>query len=238
MKRKTIKKIIKKVDKRLGSHFLHQLKRIEKFWNNLVFLNVFYSKIGIVRLKCKMGFVKEKRIKLHLGCGNIKKEGYINIDVVKTPATDLIWDITQKLPFQDNSVERIESYHTLEHLPVCLMANINPSYGKKYESIVRLLKEWNRVLKSGGRLIIEVPDFDTLLQEYIKADNGRKEELLTCIYGGFRNKNIYDIHRWGINRYRLTYILREAGFQKFEFQGTKDYHTKFCPCLRVDCIKD
>lgn len=237
MRRKTIKKLIEKIDKRLGSNFLSPAKKIEKVWNSLGFLNVFHRKIGIFKLKYKMNPIKGKAIKLHLGCGNIKKEGYINIDVSKTPATDLVWDITKTLPFKDNSVETIETYHVLEHLSVCLMTNIDPSYGKKYGDIIKLLKEWRRVLKPEGKLIIEVPDFDTLVQEYIKADNRRKEELLTHIYGGFRNKNIYDIHRWGINKYRLIYILRGAGFQKIEFKEAKDYHTKICPCLRAECIK-
>jgi len=237
LNRETIKKIISILDKKLGTGFLKKAKKFQRFWNSLIFLNVFRRKIGLFKLKYKMGLLKEKKIKLHLGCGNIKKEGYINIDAIKTRATDLIWDVTKKLPFEDNSVERIECYHLLEHLPVCLMANIKYSYGQKYEQIIRFLKEWRRVLKPNGKLVIEVPNFDMLVEEYGKADDDRKEEILVYIYGGFRNENIYDIHRWGINKYRLMYILQKVGFREIEFKKAKDYHAKFCPCLRVECIK-
>lgn len=235
MERETIKKIIKKMDQKLGSNFYSRLKRAEDFWNNLAIFDIFRKITGLLKLKFQIK--KGKEIKLHLGCGGVKKEGYINIDVKKTPATDLVWNLTKKLPFENNSVDMIECYHLLEHLPVCLMANINPSYGKKYEDIIRLLKEWRRVLKPGGKLVIEAPDFERIIEEYQKAEDEKKEEFLPYIFGGFRNKNIYDIHRWGVGRYRLAYIFQEAGFQKFEFKEAQDYHIKSCPCLRAECIK-
>ncbi|GAH03733.1 unnamed protein product [marine sediment metagenome] len=58
----------------------------------------------------------EKLLKLHLGCGGAYLEGYVNIDLVKRGVVDIIAD-ARKLPFQNSSVQLIESYHLIEHIP-------------------------------------------------------------------------------------------------------------------------
>jgi SAM-dependent methyltransferase len=124
----------------------------------------------------------EQALKLHLGCGNKRHEGFVNIDCKKTPATDLICDIRQ-LPFENNTVDEIECYHVFEHFPVCLHANVNSEYGHKYATLIMVLQEWKRVLKKDGLLVIEMPDLDKTLEAYLKADEDEKDRLLIPIYG-------------------------------------------------------
>lgn len=175
-------------------------------------------------------------VRLHLGCGTQHLPGYVNIDCKKTQATDLICDIRQ-LPYRDNTVDTIESYHVFEHIPVCLHANVSNKYGDKYASLITVLKEWYRALKPEGNLVIEMPDLDRSIREYLKADEARKEELLIPIYGSYRNGDSTDIHRWGANEHRLRYILEKAGFRYIKFCEATDYHKDLCPCLRVEAIK-
>ena len=175
-------------------------------------------------------------LKLHLGCGEIPLDGYVNMDVRKTPAVDLIGDI-RELPFADDSVETIETYHTFEHLPVCLQTSVDAVYGEKYGALIEVLKEWRRVLKINGLLVIEMPDFDKVLEEYQSATEERKEELLLSIYGSFRNNDDSDYHRWGANEHRWRYMLEKAGFRYIKFCEPQDYHTKTSPCLRVEAVK-
>ena len=174
--------------------------------------------------------------KLHLGCGNQRHEGFINIDCKKTPATDLICDIRQ-LPFENDSVDEIECYHVFEHFPVCLHAAVSKDYGEKYATLIMVLQEWRRVLKKDGRLVIEMPDLDRTMEEYLKADEDEKDGLLIPIYGSYRGCDDTDIHRWGANENRLRYILEKAGFRNINFPPAQDYHVKDCPCLRVEAIK-
>lgn len=80
--------------------------------------------------------------KLNLGCGAKMLPSYLNIDIV--PPADLVWDVTKGLPFDDNSLDRIDADNLLEHLD--------------NKQFMFLMNECHRVLKSGGILWFIVPD--------------------------------------------------------------------------------
>ncbi len=82
-------------------------------------------------------------MKLNLGCGNNKIEGYINCDISKEVNPDKIVNLEKKLPFKDNSIEEIICYHTLEHI----------------KNFIPLMEEIYRILKNDGIIHIKVPYF-------------------------------------------------------------------------------
>jgi len=181
-------------------------------------INLIRQTINILWIKTRymLGIGSKVPLKLHLGCGNCHLEGYINIDIRKTEATDIVCDIV-KLPYPNNSIEVIESYHVIEHLPRHIL--------------VRALKEWWRVLVPGGKLIIECPNFDEVVKEYLEGN----EKRLDSIFGLQRFPG--DYHFFGYNFQRLKIILTQAGFTNICQTQAQDYHTKNEPCLRVECIK-
>jgi len=51
-----------------------------------------------------------KKKKLHLGCGKIIKEGYVNLDIQKLPGVDVIHDLNKfPYPFKDNSFQNLKT---------------------------------------------------------------------------------------------------------------------------------
>ena len=88
-------------------------------------------------------------MKLHLGCGTNKLAGWINIDSVKGCGPDLVHDITQPLPYDDLTIDEILAEDLLEHFD-------------KYMRYV-VFGEWARVLKLGGRITVQVPNFKKIL---------------------------------------------------------------------------
>jgi predicted SAM-dependent methyltransferase len=156
---------------------------------------------------------KPSNLKIHLGCGNIRKEGFLNIDHRVTRATNMLCDI-RKLPFPLESVGFIECYHVIEHIP--------------HPEVPDVLKEWYRILQSGGRLIIECPDFDRAVQEYMTGNESR----LYNIFGLQRFPG--DAHLFGYNRKRLFDLLSKAGFVEIVEAKPTDYHANQEPCLRVE----
>ncbi len=155
-------------------------------------------------------------LRLHLGCGNRHLDGYVNIDFRKTAATDLTCDI-RRLPYPAGSVGVIETYHVIEHLP--------------RHDLPHALTEWHRVLAPGGRLIIECPDFDAAVKEYLEGNARRIDN----IFGLQRFPG--DTHLFGYNFPRLKEILAAAGFIQIERTAPQDYHTGEEPCLRVECTR-
>jgi SAM-dependent methyltransferase len=56
-------------------------------------------------------------LKIDLGCGGAKREGFIGLDYVSAPGVDYVLDLTKdRLPFDDNTVHHVFSAHFLEHL--------------------------------------------------------------------------------------------------------------------------
>lgn len=82
----------------------------------------------------------DKRVNLNLGAGKSYIPGFVNIDISDVAEIQLNLS-EEKLPFEDDSVDMIFSYHTLEHVPNYLFA----------------LSEIYRVLKDGGILLVGLP---------------------------------------------------------------------------------
>lgn len=55
-------------------------------------------------------------MKIHFGCGNDKKKGFLNCDISKNVNPDKVVNLEKKLPFKDNSAEEIILNHVLEHI--------------------------------------------------------------------------------------------------------------------------
>jgi len=206
------------IDNCLKTDLYGRATKLKDAWYASDFLNALRRKINpvLIALRYKIGLYKKTLLKLHLGCGNNQFNDYVNIDFRKTRATDLVCDI-RRLPYPDSSVGLIETYHVIEHL--------------NRHDLPIALKEWHRVLVVGGRLIIECPDFDEVVKEYIQGN----EKRIDNIFGLQRFTG--DVHQFGYNFKRLKKILEEAGFKHIEENKPQDYHIKDEPCLRVDCVK-
>ena len=57
-------------------------------------------------------------LKLDLGCGSNRREGFKGVDFVKTDQTDYVHDLFAfPWPFADSSVEEVNCSHFFEHVP-------------------------------------------------------------------------------------------------------------------------
>ena len=95
-----------------------------------------------------------KLIKLDIGCGKRKKQGFIGIDIDKDSDADIIASVLD-LPFNTNSVDEIYSSHLVEHF--------NPEEVKKFFS------EIYRVLKKGNHASLKV-DTDWTKNRLLRKD--------------------------------------------------------------------
>ena len=205
-------------DNRFHTRVLDRLRLIERIWYRSEILNSVRRKTApiLVNIRHKIGLNQKRPLHLHLGCGKRSLKGYVNIDWRKTKATDLVCNIL-KIPYPDNAVDTIEIYHVIEHLP-------------RHE-LPKALKEWFRVMLPGGQLIIEYPDFDQAVKEYLKGNENRIDN----IFGLQRFSG--DTHLFGYNFKRLRKLLEQAGFTNIKNVIPTDYHVETEPCLRIECSK-
>ncbi len=83
-------------------------------------------------------------IKLHLGCGFNRIDGWEN--------HDLDIDLTKPLPFANNSVRLIFAEHAIEHIT--------------HQEGLRFFKEAYRILENDGVIRLAFPDIERISQKY------------------------------------------------------------------------
>lgn len=87
-----------------------------------------------------------RRVKLNLGCGLHKREGYVNVDMSPACNPDVVLDLERTpWPWPDDSVDAVQLIHVLEHL------------GQPPQVFLAIMKELWRVCCDGATIDIEVP---------------------------------------------------------------------------------
>ncbi len=85
-------------------------------------------------------------MKLNIGCGFNKLDGYINVDQLPECAPDVLWNLEETpWPFAESSIEELVAHHVLEHL------------GQETKVFCAILKELYRLMRHGGLMKITVP---------------------------------------------------------------------------------
>lgn len=189
--------------------------------------------------------IKPTAKRLHLGSGLKAPEGWVNIDGswnawmhqhprlhsllvslqlvteaeadVCWPRNILIWNLRERLPFDDGVFESVYASHLIEHL-----------YRDDAE---RLVEECYRVLGPEGVIRLVVPDLKALAEDYLsqkKCDKGNYpaadsfQEMMMLRskerpkYGPLRAlyhaKADFHSHKWLYDQESLGGLLRQAGF--------------------------
>jgi predicted SAM-dependent methyltransferase len=148
-------------------------------------------------------------IKMNIGCGQEPFQGWLNLDLDPETKADFLWDITDGLPFDNDSCAFIHSEHFLEHLPI--------------QDGVRFLAECYRSLQRGGVLRIAMPSLQETVRQYYENDWANQPWLekygyawiktrAECINISFREWG----HQWLYDFEELDRRLREAGFSRIE----------------------
>ena len=151
----------------------------------------------------------EAPYKLHVGCGHVKLQGWINIDIAVAPeVADVHWDITRPFPIEGASCSHIYHEHLLEHLSV--------------DRAVLFLRECVRLLAPGGIMRVAMPSLAYVVGKY-SSETWHDQDWLTWPQYQFIRTRAEMInvafrwwdHRWLYDREELARRLCDAGFASF-----------------------
>lgn len=131
-------------------------------------------------------------MKLDVGCGDQCRRGHVGVDPYhpSAPVHAPAWD----LPYASGAVDEVYTSHALEH-----MTKVD---------VGRALAEFSRVLRSGGRLDVRVPDLAYACRRFIEAPDEPWSHVL--IFGQHRYQG--DEHRSGWTVEQLSRAIELAGF--------------------------
>lgn len=82
-------------------------------------------------------------LKLNLGCGNKKKDGFIGVDLYPCEAVEKVADLNGPLPFEDNAVSEVWMDNVVEHI----------------RDLSSLFAELHRICAHGAVITVITPHF-------------------------------------------------------------------------------
>ncbi len=179
---------------------LKVLKRFRRYGNRV--------KWGVVN--GRLPRAKDGSRLLHLGCGTIDAEGFVNIDARALPHVHFVVKELAEVKFiPPGSFDLVYMSHVLEHVP--------------HQAVVSVLEVVHGILRPGGVCRVAVPDFDALVRIY-EADGRSLERIIFPLFGG--QDYPYNFHYAVFNEAWLTGLFRMAGFSEVRWwdPDTCDHH--------------
>jgi predicted SAM-dependent methyltransferase len=149
--------------------------------------------------------VAGEHLKLHVGCGDIRIPGFVNVDIDPAlSAVDVVDDAATLGRFAGGTAALIYACHVLEHFP--------------HDEVPRVLRRWHTVLEAGGELRVSVPDIDRIVTIYQRNwdhfHTPPHAPWIGLIYGG--QLDAHDFHKTGFNFVWMKHLLEDSGFVDVE----------------------
>ena len=130
---------------------------------------------------------------LNIGCGFNKIEGAVNLDFDERCNPDILADITNPLPYDDNTFDEVRAIQVLEHI-------------FNFEFVMR---EVHRVLKVGGIFKVSVPMFPC---RNAFAGGGHVRQFVPETFTIYTNPSYFQPRRHPSNNAGLFDIIKMEQF--------------------------
>lgn len=141
-------------------------------------------------------------LRLHIG-GETPKPGWKIFNIQPGEHVEFVGNCTDLSQFASGTVEAIYASHVLEHLGYL-------------DELPQAVKEFRRVLRNGGRLLVSVPDLEALCRLFLdpRLDSSMRFHVMRIIFGG--QSDPHDFHKAGLTEEFLTDYLTVASFRNIE----------------------
>lgn len=179
-------------------------------------LQRFYRKIKgtLVRSKAiKSYLISHQNRRLQIGAGSNILKDWLNTDL--NPKSHIVYlDATKPFPFEDKTFDYIFSEHQIEHLT--------------YGDARFMLRECYRVLKPGGKIRIDTPDLEVLIDLFATNKSELQQRFIRWVVDNYLPEHgIYNecfvinnyyrkewVHQFIYDLKTFKNVLKEVGFIK------------------------
>jgi FkbM family methyltransferase len=193
-----------------GEATFHENGKIKKEYENIVQRNTLLLE----------NRYSNRKLKLNIGSGYLPLDGYLGLDLYNETA-DIKSDVVN-IPFDENSIEEIVSYHVLEHI-----------FPDKVEEAI---KEWYKLLMPGGKLVIELPNTLAICEDFPKVEYGEKFALLYYMYCNPQLPGHAHVYGWWPES--IHNMLYNFGFREITFKQPQTHLDAEKYCMRVEAIAE
>lgn len=163
-------------------------------------------------------------MKLNIGCGKMVLDGWVNCDVQKNPkakrAPELLCD-AKSVPLADGCADVVMALHLIEHF--------------YFWDVECVLAEWRRLLKPGGKLILELPDLEKACKNLLSGKNDQM--CMWPLYGDPGHRDPFMCHRWGYTPKTLKALLVANGFGSVKFAAPQTHGKRSNRDMRAEAVK-
>jgi len=123
------------------------------------------------------------------------------VDIREEVNPDLVWDMEKTpYPFKDHEFDLILLKDSLEHV--------------SYHKVEDVIKECHRILKPGGKLLIQCPDLEAIAHKVIlHPERGADYKALSYWIYGSGDYGWPSFHRAGFTMKALKNLLEKYGFE-------------------------
>jgi hypothetical protein len=159
--------------------------------------------------------------------------GYCNVDAVVHPKAERAPEVlhalrfnadgslVEKTPMLDDFADELLAAHVIEHF-----------YGWQTQSV---LAEWKRLLKPGGKLILELPNIEAAARNLLTGMRPQMWEF--AFYGDHSHKDEFMCHRTGFTPASITKAVQDAGFRDVQILPPMTHGPRPNRDMRVEAIK-
>lgn len=171
-------------------------------------------------------------MKINFACGKQTWDGFYCVDAVRHPKAtrdpDLLHvlefertHLVNPLPLPAGCAEEVHSYHFLEHV--------------RAWQAPALVAEWRRLLRAGGRLILELPNLELACRNVLAGMN--EQMAMWPLYGNPHTCDVYMSHYWAYTPTTVRALLEAGGFEKVKILPPKTHGARTNRDMRVEAVR-
>lgn len=156
--------------------------------------------------------LRQSEGRIHLGCNDVRLDGFVNVDLRATKATDIVHDCKDLAIFPSNSLSFVYSNAFLEHVYLA--------------DQLRLMRDVRRVLADDGWVAFTgLPDFEGVARAYLERRPGHVSEVFNLheayryTHGAPEGKSTWwqaQLHKVLLDAPTLIELCKSVGFASCE----------------------